>query len=128
MISQPYSVSRQAERRQRIQKAGCQTPQTAVAQGRLRLDLLDIRQALASSGKGCPGILIESQIDKVVGQQLSDQKLGTDIIQLAPCDRLHLVGALVSDDLQQSQIQLLICTVSQRFAGIALQHFGKVHK
>ena len=128
MVPQSYTVSRQAECCQRIQKAGSQTTKTAVAKGWLRLDFFDVRQALACSREGCAGFIVEPQIDQVVGQQLADQKLGADIIQLASCDRLHLAGALVPDNLQQGQIQLLIRAVSQWFAGIALQHFGKVHK
>ena len=128
MIAQTYAVTRQAERCQRIEEAGRQTSQTAVAQRRLRLDLLNLRKTLACSGEGGAGIIVEAQIDKVIGQQLADQKLSADIIQFTPCDRLHFIGTLMPDDLQQGQIQFLIRAVSQRFAGVALQHFGKVHK
>ena len=54
--------------------------------------------------------------DEVVGQQLADEKFGTDIVQLAAGDGLHTVCTLLPDKFQQSEVQLLIRAVGQRLA------------
>ena len=77
VIPQPHAVAGQVQRCQRIQEAGGQTAQTAVAQRRLRLDLFNVGKALSGSSQCIAGFLIQPQIDEVVGQQLADQKFGT---------------------------------------------------
>ena len=128
VIPQTHTVAGQAQRCERVQKTGRQTAQTAVAQRRFRLHLFDVRQALSGSSQCIAGFLVQTQIDKVVGQQLADEKFGTDIVQLATGDRLHTVSTLAPDKFQQSKIQLLIRAGRKRFAGKGLQGFSKVHK
>ena len=88
--------------------------QTAIAQRGFRLDLFNVRQALSGCRQCIAGFLVQPQIDEVVGQQLADEKFGTDIVQLAAGDGLHTVCALLPDKLQQSEVQLLIRAVGQR--------------
>ena len=94
--------------------------QTAIAQRGFRLDLFNVRQALSGCRQCIAGFLVQAQIDEVVGQQLADEKFGADIVQLAPGDRLHAVGALLPHKFQQCQIQLLIGAVRQQLAGDTL--------
>ena len=116
MIPQAHAVAGQVQRCQRVEEAGRQTAQTAVAQRRLRLHLFDVGKALAGGSQCIPGFIVQPQIDEVVGQQLADEKFGADIVQLAAGDRLHTVGALLPDKFQQREIQLLIRAVRQRLA------------
>ena len=116
VVPQSHAVTRQTQRCQRIQKTSSQTAQTAVAERGFRLYLFDVRKALSGSSQCIPRFIVQPQIDEIVGQQLADQKFGTDIIQLAAGDRLHTVGALAPDKFQQRQIQLLICAVRQRLS------------
>ena len=116
VIPQAHAVAGQAQRCERVQKTGRQTAQTAVAQRRFRLHLFDVRQALSGSSQCIAGFLVQPQIDEVVGQQLADEKFGTDIVQLAAGDGLHTVCALLPDKFQQSEVQLLIRAVGQRLA------------
>ena len=120
VIPQAHAVAGQVQRCQRIQEAGSQTAQTAVAERRLRLHLFNVRKALSGSGQCIPGFFIQPQIDEVVGQQLADEEFGADIIQLASGDGLHAVGTLLPHQLQQCQIQLLIGAVRQQLAGDTL--------
>ena len=120
VVPQTYAVAGQVERCQRVEEAGSQTAQTAVAQRRFRLHLFDIGKALADGSQCIAGFIVQSQIDEVVGQQLADKKFGADIVQLAPGDRLHAVGALLPHKFQQCQIQLLIGAVCQQLAGDTL--------
>ena len=116
VIPQTHTVAGQAQRCERVQKTGRQTAQTAVAQRRFRLHLFDVRQALSGSSQCIAGFLVQTQIDKVVGQQLADEKFGADIVQLATGDGLYTVCALLPDKFQQSEVQLLIRAVGQRLA------------
>ena len=116
VIPQAHAVAGQVQRCQRVEEAGSQTAQTAVAQRRFRLHLFDIGKALADGSQCIAGFIVQSQIDEVVGQQLADEKFGADIVQLAAGDRLHTVGALLPDEFQQREIQLLIRAVCQRLA------------
>ncbi len=116
MIAQADTVAGQVQRCQRVEEAGDQTAQTAVAQRRFRLHLFDIGKALADGSQCIAGFIVQSQIDEVVGQQLADKKFGTDVVKLAAGDALYTVGTFLSYEFQQSQVQLLICTVSQRLA------------
>ena len=94
--------------------------QTAIAQRRLRLYLFNIGKALSGSSQRRPGFVVQPQIDEVVGQQLANKEFGADIVQLAPGDRLHAVGALLPHKFQQCQIQFLIGAVRQQLAGDTL--------
>ena len=120
MVPQTHAVTGQVQRCQRVEEAGSQTPQAAVAQRRLRLYLFNVGKALSGSSQCRPGFLVQTQIDEVVGQQLADEKFGADIVQLAAGDRLHTVGALLPYKFQQCQIQLLIGAVCQQLAGDTL--------
>ena len=116
MIPQTHTVARQVQRGQRVKEAGGQTAQTAVAERRLRLHFFDVCKVLPGSSQRVAGFVVQTQIDEVVGQQLADEKFGADIVQLAAGDRLHTVGALLPDEFQQREIQLLIRAVCQRLA------------
>ena len=117
VIPQTHAVAGQVQGRQRIEEAGSQTAQAAVAQRRFRLHFLDVGKVLAGRGQGIPGVLVQAQVDEVVGQQLADEEFGTDIVQLAAGDRLHPVCALLPDQFQQSKVQFLVRAVGQRLAG-----------
>ena len=120
VIPQAHAIAGQIQRCERIQEAGRQTAQTAVAQRGFRLDLFNVRQALSGCRQCIAGFLVQTQIDEVVGQQLTDEKFGADIVQLTSGDRLHAVGALLPHKLQQCQVQLLIGAVRQQLSGEAL--------
>ena len=120
VVAQAHAVAGQVQRCQRIQEAGSQTAQAAVAQRRFGLHFFNVGQVLACGGQGLAGFVVQTKVDQVVGQQLSDEKLCADIIQFAAGDGLDAVCAFLPDDLQQSQIQLLIRAVCQRFASEVL--------
>ena len=108
VVTQADAVARQVQRCQRIQEAGSQTAQTAVAQARLRLDFLDVGKALACGSKGITHIIIQAEVDEVVGKQFADQKFSRDIIQLAAVDRAYLCGALAAHKIQQGKVNFLV--------------------
>ena len=120
VIPQAHAVAGQVQRCQRVEEAGSQTAQTAVAQRRFRLHLFDIGKALADGSQCIAGFIVQSQIDEVVGQQLADEKFGADIIELTAGHRLHTVNTLAPDKFQQGKIQFLIRAGRKRFAGKAL--------
>ena len=108
VVTQADAVARQVQRCQRIQEAGSQTAQTAVAKARLRLDFLDVGKALACGSKGITHIIIQAEVDEVVGKQFADQKFSRDIIQLAAVDRAYLCGALAAHKIQQGKVNFLV--------------------
>ena len=82
VISKTYAVSRKAERRQRIDEACGKSSETAVAERRLILKLLEVRDVLSRCSELRLDIVIEPQIDQVIGEKLADQELSRDIVQL----------------------------------------------
>ena len=80
--SQPLPV--QAQRRNRIEEAGRQPPQTAVAQRGLRLQLLQFGQRVSVPGQQLLRLAVQSQVEQVVAQQPPDQKLRRDVVEPAP--------------------------------------------
>ena len=71
--SQPLPV--QAQRRNRIEEAGCQPPQTAVAQRGFRLQFFQVGQRVSVPGQQLLRLCVKPQIEQVVAQQPPDQKL-----------------------------------------------------
>ena len=127
MIAQADAVTGQVQRGEGVEKAGRQTTQTAVAEARLRLDLLNIGQVFARSGQCGADIIVQAEVDKVVGQQLADQKLGADVVELATLDGLDAGGALLADDVQQSKVDLLIGAAGQGLFGFRFDSSGHIH-
>ena len=127
VIPQADAVTGQVQRGERVEEAGGKTPQSAVAQARLRLDLLNVRKALARSGQRGAGVVVQPQVDEVVGQQLADQELGADVVQLAAGHGLHAGGALLTHDVQQGEVDLLVGAGSQRLGGLGFDSSGHIH-
>ena len=82
MIVEPHSVSVQSKGCDGVQEAGCQTAETAVSEGWLGLHLFDLAQGFAVGLQDGFYILVDAQIDQIVGEKLSDEKFSGDIVQL----------------------------------------------
>ncbi len=128
VIAQADTVAGQIQRGEGVEEAGSQAAQTAVAQGRLRLDFLNVGQVLARSGQRGAGVVVETQVNKVVGQQLANQKLGADVVEFAALDRLDVGGALLADDVQQGKVDFLVSAGCQRLVGFGFDHSGHIHE
>ena len=128
MIAQADTVAGQIQRGEGVEEAGSQAAQTAVAQGRLRLDFLNVGQVLARSGQRGAGVVVETQVNKVVGQQLANQELGADVVELAALDRLDVSGALLADDVQQGKVDFLVSAGCQRLVGFGFDHSAHIHE
>ena len=59
VVTQTHAVAGQVEGGQRIQEAGGQAAQTAVAKARLRLNLLNVGQVLARSGQSVADVIVQ---------------------------------------------------------------------
>ena len=82
VIQQPYAVRGQVQGGGGVQVAGGQAAQPAVAQGGLGLALLNFGQGLPGLLQSGPGLFKKPQVDQVVGEKLSHQKLGGHVIEL----------------------------------------------
>lgn len=88
MIVQSDSVSGQPQRSDGIQKAGGQTSQPAVSQGRFRLKLFNLAQILSVILQNLLYFSINPEVNQIVGEQLSDQKFRRNVINfLFPSNR-----------------------------------------
>ena len=126
MIVQPDTVPGQPQRRDGIQETCRQTSQSAVSEGRFRLRFLNLRQFLPILFQNPFQFLINSQIDQIIGQKLSDQKLRRNIIKLLlPRDLLRDLGHLLRQ-LQNGIIELRIRTVSQPLPILLLRQHRKL--
>ena len=66
VVPEADPVARQVQCCQRIQEAGGKTAETAVAEGRLRLDLLDVGQLLPCGCQRVTHLIIQPEVDQVV--------------------------------------------------------------
>ena len=128
VVAQAHAVAGQVQRGEGIQEAGCQTAQAAVAQRRLRLHFLNVRQVLARGGQSGAYLVIQPQVDQVVGQQLSNQELRADIVQLPALHGTDLLGTFLINQLQKREIQLLVGALFQLLPGQSGEGFGHSHK
>ena len=79
-VSDTVAVGRAAEGRQRIEKAGCQPSQSAIAQRRVRLVANDRVEIDAEIGERLARCFIKPQIDHCVFQQPADQELHRQVV------------------------------------------------
>ena len=130
VVPQADAVAGQVQRCQRVQEAGGQAAQTAVAQAGLRLQLLQVGQGLSGGGQTVPHVVVEAQVDEVIGEQFADEELGGDIVQLSAGDRPHPVPGTLLHKAQQSQVQFLIAGILDGLAAEGGQLGGNrfVHK
>ena len=82
VVVEAHPVPGQPQGGDGVQEAGGQAAQPAVAQGGLGLTLLNFGQGLPGLLQSGPGLFKKPQVDQVVGEKLSHQKLGGDVIEL----------------------------------------------
>ena len=115
MIAKPHAVPRQAQSGGGVQIAGSQAAQTAVAQGGLIFLFFHLGQVFTSLGQGLFHLVVDPQIDQVVGQQFAHQEFRGDVVQLfLPLDLLGRCQ-LFLDKFQQGQVDLLVVRCHQAF-------------
>ena len=115
MIPQAHAVTGQVQGGQGIQEAGCQTAQAAVAQRGLRFHLFDVGKLLSRGKQGSAHLVIEAQIDQIVGQQLANQEFGADIVQLPALCGANLLSGFLLYQPQQGKVKLGIGAFTQGF-------------
>ena len=82
VICKAYAVCRKTECCKRVNEACSQSSETAISERRLILELLKILDVLSSRSELRLDVVIESQVDQIVGEKLADQELGRNIVQL----------------------------------------------
>ena len=75
---------------QRIHEAGGQAPQSAVAQAGLFFLLDEDVQVQAQLAHGLLGFAVDAEVDQVIGQVGSGEKLGREV-----ADHAHILGLIV---------------------------------
>ena len=113
VVQQPHAVPRQAQGGGGVQIAGGQAAQAPIAQGRLGFHLFHSGEVLAGFGQGLLHLVVDSQVNQVVGKQLSHQKLRGDVIELFLPGNLFGGGKLFLNKLQQGQVNLLVVRCQQ---------------
>ena len=72
MIVKTDSFSGKSERCDGIKEACCQSSQSAIAKGRLRLDLFDYGKLLSVFLKNLTHLVINAEIDQIVAEELTN--------------------------------------------------------
>ena len=80
MITDAASVSTVVQCRQRIQEAGCQTAETAVAQSRIRLLVLDHVQIQSQLLQSLFHLIVGGKVEKIVSQGAAHQELHGHVV------------------------------------------------
>ena len=122
VVIQPDAVSAELQGGYGIQEAGGQAAKPAVAQGRLQLQLLDIGELQLVLFQDGIDLVIQAQVDQIVGEQLADQKFRGNIVQfllsLYPRLLLHLLPCNAQKNLEN----LLLRAVTQASSEFCPQH------
>ena len=118
VISQADAVCRQSEGCQRVDEAGRQTAETAVAQGRLIFIFFQFRKVFACRSQFFLHTVVQSQIDQIVAHELADQELGRDVIQLLLSRIKSLFLRRIIDQTAYSVKNFKIRTFCDRFTKI----------
>ena len=122
VVQQAHTVPGQAQGGGGVQVAGGQAPQAPVAQRGLVLHLFHGGEVLAGLGQGLLHLIVDAQVDQVVGEQLAHQKLRGDIVQLfLPLDAGG-GGQLLLGQLQKGLVNLLVVR-SHQALGKPQAHF-----
>ena len=66
VVAEANAVARQVQCRKRIQEAGCETAEAAVAEGWLRLDFLDVGHALSDRRQRVAHLVVQPEVDEVI--------------------------------------------------------------
>ena len=80
MIVEADALAGKPQRRDRIHKARCKTSETAVSKGRFRFYFFYPGKLFSPVFQNFLHLVINAQIDKVVGQQLSYQEFRRNIV------------------------------------------------
>ena len=91
VVADAAAVRRVSESRQRIQEAGSQSSQTAVAKGSVRLLILDQVQITAQLLKRLLDLIVEGQVNQVIAQGAPHQELHGHIVHNLRILLLHLL-------------------------------------
>ena len=116
VIPQADAVAGQVQGGEGIQEAGRQTAQTAVAQRGLRLHLFNIRQIFSRGLEGRADLVIQPQINQVIGQQLADEEFRADVVQLPALHRANPLGGLLVYQLQKGKVHFAVGALGQLLA------------
>ena len=113
VITQTDSVARKIQGCKGIEETSCETAKTTVSKRWLRLNFLDFTQGFSGICEGSANLIIETEVDQVVGQQFSNQELCTDVVELASGYRSRFLFAVFADNIEESEIDLLVRAVGK---------------
>ena len=116
MVIKPYPGSRQSQGSYGIHKAGRESPESSVSQGRLRLLILYGRYGLAVLTQYLLQLIVYTQIYQIIGEEFPDQELRRDIVDLLISRDLLLILRKVLGELQQHMIHLCVSDLMYRSA------------
>ena len=126
VIVQAHAIPGQAQGRNGIQKTGGQTAQSAIAQRGLRLVFLQSRQGAAHFVEKGADRLEQAQGQKVIAEQLAQQKFGREVVELAPGVGGRQGGGPLLGQGQQGLIELGVGAVRRRTAKALLGDGGQL--
>ena len=127
MVVQADTVSGKPQGCDRIKETCSQTSESAVSEGRLRLDLFDLTDIFAVLLEHLLHFLIDAEVDHVVGEQFSDQELCRNVIELLLAVLVFLACCHFLHEGKQAVIDLSVGCLCNRFAEICLYFFLNVH-
>ena len=108
VVEKAHPVPGQAQGGAGVQIAGGQAPQAPVAQGGFRLRLFHGGQVLPRLLQRLFHLVVDPQVDQVVGEELAHQKLRGDIVELPLPLNPGGGGQLLLGQLQQGLVDLLV--------------------
>ena len=114
MIVEAHAIAGQAQRGDGIQEARGQAAQAAVAERRLDLELLNLIEVVARGGELVLNLVIDTEVDHVVGEQLADQKLGRDVVELFLAVVERASGRALLHELDQQLINTTVIELLER--------------
>ena len=80
VVVDAVAVARHVEGGERVEEAGGEAPEAAVAEGRVLFGVLDLLNVAAEAVEGFVEGVVEPQIEDVVGQGSTDEKLHGEVV------------------------------------------------
>ena len=125
LVADAAAVTRQTMRCHRVDEAGSETAEAAVAEARIRLFLIRIRQIDAEAVEDVLHSILDAEVDEVRLQQASEQELDGEVIDLLFL-ALH-VGAVrldpvLRDELLRRRSDRLVDLILRQLVNLAAPH------
>ena len=127
VVGQAYSVRGKSQCRKAVDKAGRESSKAAVSEGGLIFEFLQLSDIFAGLSQFRLHIVVDAEVDQVVGKELADQKFCRNIVNFLLSAVVSSVSTSLLRQGQRCVVELQDRTILQRFPCIIFEVFHVFH-